>query len=322
MCSGINLYQKSNTYIMKYGLTKIRNFSNLHYDNASLFVKQNWMKMIIVVFVLFIILKKDISLNLNLQAAGSHAPIQNNFQPNHEKVNFLSEPKVIGEPEAMKSNFKPKNRKNQEASILPLPYFEAEHSLEEKKVKKKTPKIRKDNRANTFANLAFILNPTYAKRKNIDREIVLEKQETVYRYVKRYADVAVAEMEKYGIPASITLAQGLLESDAGESRLARANNNHFGIKCFSRNCRKGHCANFTDDSHKDFFRKYSNVWESYRAHSTFLQRKRYAHLQKLGTTNYVDWAHGLKAAGYATDKKYAYKLIQIIEALELNKYDN
>ena len=307
---------------MKYGLTKIRIFSNLHYDNASLFVRQNWMKMILIVFVLFIILKKDISLNLNLQAAGSHAPMQSQPQQNYEKVNYPGEAKIIGEPAAVKSNYKPKKKKNQEASILNLPYFEPAHSLEGKKVKKKAPKIGKDNRANTFANLAFILNPTYAKRKNIDREIVIEKQENVYRYVKRYADVAVAEMEKYGIPASITLAQGLLESDAGESRLARANSNHFGIKCFSKNCRKGHCANFTDDSHKDFFRKYSNVWESYRAHSTFLQRKRYAHLKKLGTTNYVGWAHGLKSAGYATDKKYANKLIQIIETLELNNYDS
>lgn len=307
---------------MKYGLTNIRNFSNLHYDNASLFVRQNWMKMFLIVFVLFIILKKDISLNLNLQAAGSHAPMESQPHPSYEKVNYPSEPKIIGEPEAVKSNYKSKKKKNQEASILNLPYFEPKHSLEEKKVKKKALKTGKDNRANTFANLAFILNPTYAKRKNIDREIVMKKQENVYRYVKRYADVAVAEMEKYGIPASITLAQGLLESDAGESRLARANNNHFGIKCFSKNCRKGHCANFTDDSHKDFFKKYSNVWESYRAHSTFLQRKRYAHLQKLGTSNYVGWAHGLKAAGYATDKKYANKLIQIIETLNLNEYDS
>lgn len=307
---------------MKYGLTEIRNFSNLNYDNASIFVKQNWMKIILILFVLFIILKKDISLNLNLQAAGSNVPADNQSPPDYEKVNFPNEGENIGQPEIVKSNYKPKKRKNQEASILSLPYFESEHPLQEKIVKKKSPKIGKDNRANTFANLAFILNPTYAKHKNIPNEIVIEKQEAVYRYVKRYADVAVAEMEKYGIPASITLAQGLLESDAGQSRLARANNNHFGIKCFSKNCRKGHCANFTDDSHKDFFRKYNNVWESYRAHSTFLQRKRYIHLQKLGTTNYVKWAHGLKAAGYATDKKYADKLIQIIEALDLNKYDS
>ena len=148
----------------------------------------------------------------------------------------------------------------------------------------------------------------------------LEKQKTVYRYIKRYADVAVSEMEKYGIPASVTLAQGLLESDAGESRLARINNNHFGIKCFSKDCSKGHCANFTDDSHKDFFRKYKSSWESYRAHSQLLMGRRYRHLKKLGNENYRDWARGLKKAGYATDKHYAEKLINIIDELKL--YEN
>lgn len=298
---------------MKYGLTKIRNFSHLHYENASTFVRNNWMKMIIIIFTLFIILKKDISLNLNLQAAGTHSPKSPPTQVNFDQVEYTS-------PKAVKSSSKGKRKKPQEASILSIP--PRENLIKQKRVEKSSPKIGKENRANTFANLAFILNPTYASRKKISPEIVIEKQETVYRYIKRYADVAVTEMEKYGIPASITLAQGLLESDAGESRLAKKNYNHFGIKCFSRNCKKGHCSNFTDDSHKDFFRKYSNVWESYRAHSTFLQRKRYAHLKKLGTTNYVDWAHGLKAAGYATDHNYADKLIRIIETLELYKYDS
>ena len=128
-------------------------------------------------------------------------------------------------------------------------------------------------------------------------------------------------MKKYGIPASITLAQGLLESNAGASKLARLNNNHFGIKCFSRNCKPGHCSNYTDDSHKDFFRKYKGAKESYRAHSLFLQRSRYKHLHQLGTKNYKDWAHGLRKAGYATDKKYAPKLIKLIEVLKLDKYD-
>ena len=107
-----------------------------------------------------------------------------------------------------------------------LPYFEPEHKLENITV----PAIQ-DNRANHFANLAFILNPTYAERKNIDREIVLQKQQSVYRYVKRYADVAISEMKKYGIPASITLAQGILESGSGNGVLVKKSNNHFGIKC-------------------------------------------------------------------------------------------
>lgn len=181
--------------------------------------------------------------------------------------------------------------------------------------------IPKDNKANHFYNVTFLLNPTYAKRKNVDPAIVAAKNQVCYDYIKRFSPVAKAEMKKFGIPASITLAQGLLESDAGGSRLARKANNHFGIKCFSKSCRKGHCLNFTDDSHKDFFRNYNNVWESYRAHSLFVQRKRYAHLLDLKPSDYKGWAKGLSKAGYATDKRYADKLIDLIEILKLHQYD-
>jgi flagellum-specific peptidoglycan hydrolase FlgJ len=139
-------------------------------------------------------------------------------------------------------------------------------------------------------------------------------------YIKRFAPVAVAEMRKFGIPASIILAQGLLESNAGGSSLAQRANNHFGIKCFSRHCKKGHCMNFTDDTHKDFFMKYNNAWSSYRAHSDFLRKsERYQHLFK--TKQYNAWAIGLERAGYATDSKYAEKLIGVIHRYNLNRFD-
>ncbi len=145
------------------------------------------------------------------------------------------------------------------------------------------------------------------------------QQKAQLSYVKRFAKVAQGEMHKYGIPASITLAQGLLESNAGKSPLASKYNNHFGIKCFSKKCKKGHCSNFSDDSHKDFFRNYPTAWESYRAHSEFLQKGRYQHLLK--ETSYKNWAHGLLKAGYATDQQYGHKLIRLIEDLELYRYD-
>lgn len=139
-------------------------------------------------------------------------------------------------------------------------------------------------------------------------------------YVERFGKIARGEMEKFGIPASISLAQGLIESRAGLSKLAVNNNNHFGIKCFSRRCGKGHCTNFTDDTHKDFFRKFKSPWESWRAHSQLLASGRYAKLKKHGR-DYKKWAYGLKSAGYATDRTYAEKLIGIIERYELYKYD-
>ena len=310
---------------MKYGITKIKNFSKVNYESASTFVKLNWMKLILILFALFIILKKDISLNFNLQAAGSSAqdPISQYENVVHQ-VSYSKRPTTQKVPQQKTVVTKNKEEvKSENVSAKPLPYFEPEQPLASisKPEKSKPKKKVKDNRANTFANLTFIMSPTYATRKNIPSEIVIAKQKTVYDYVKRYADIAVAEMKFYNIPASITLAQGLLESDAGESRLARMNNNHFGIKCFSRKCHKGHCANFTDDTHKDFFRKYKNVWDSYRAHSVFLQGKRYKHLQELGTKDYKGWAYGLRKAGYATDKRYAEKLIRIIETLELDEYD-
>jgi len=139
-------------------------------------------------------------------------------------------------------------------------------------------------------------------------------------YIERYAKIAIAEMEKFGVPASISLAQGLIESRAGRSKLATSNNNHFGIKCFSHNCRAGHCSNFTDDSHKDFFRKFNNPWESWRAHSQMISTGRYAKLKKYGH-NYKNWAYGLKSVGYATDRTYAEKLIGVIERYNLNRFD-
>lgn len=140
-------------------------------------------------------------------------------------------------------------------------------------------------------------------------------------YVERFSGIAVEEMKKFAIPASISLAQGLIESRAGTSKLAVNNNNHFGIKCFSRNCKKGHCTNFTDDTHKDFFRKFKNPWDSWRAHSQLLASGRYKKLKKYGR-DYRQWAYGLKSVGYATDPYYDKKLIDVINKYSLSKFDN
>ncbi len=148
----------------------------------------------------------------------------------------------------------------------------------------------------------------------------LAKLKRQQAYVDRFAAVAVSEMKKYGIPASITLAQGVVETNSGASTLASKHNNHFGIKCFSKKCKKGHCVNFSDNTHKDFFVRYETAWTSYRAHSEFLTGKRYRHLHDLGK-DYKAWARGLKEAGYATDPRYPDKLIKVIEDLELYKYD-
>ena len=139
-------------------------------------------------------------------------------------------------------------------------------------------------------------------------------------YIKKYRDIAVEEMRKYHIPASITLAQGLLESGAGQSTLARKSNNHFGIKC-GRDW-DGKSVRYDDDARNECFRAYKHPKQSYEDHSKFLaSRSRYAFLFKLKITDYKGWAKGLKKAGYATDRRYAQRLIDIIELYDLHQYD-
>ena len=171
-------------------------------------------------------------------------------------------------------------------------------------------------------NVTFAIDPAFAMRNRVSRAEVEERLGKCKSYAERFAPLAIAEMRKFGIPASVTLAQGLLESDAGDSKLTASANNHFGIKCFSRHCKRGHCINFADDSHKDFFVKYPSAWGSFRAHSQFLKKSsRYRHLFQLGTDDYRGWARGLAEAGYATDKKYADKLVAIIQTMGLDRYD-
>jgi len=139
-------------------------------------------------------------------------------------------------------------------------------------------------------------------------------------YIRKYAPIAVKEMQQYKIPASITLAQGILESASGKGSLAMRSNNHFGIKCHTK--WQGERVYHDDDKKGECFRKYTYVETSYEDHSKFLSsRKRYASLFKLKKNNYKAWAKGLKKAGYATDRKYPKKLIKIIEDYRLYEFD-
>lgn len=148
---------------------------------------------------------------------------------------------------------------------------------------------------------------------------VLKKNAAYERYIGRYAEMAVEQMKLHGIPASITLAQGLIESGAGQSELARKGNNHFGIKCHGWQGRKVY---HDDDLQGECFRAYSNARQSYEDHSQFLLKsRRYQSLFSLPVTDYKGWARGLKAAGYATNPTYADALIKIIELYELYQYD-
>ena len=144
--------------------------------------------------------------------------------------------------------------------------------------------------------------------------------EMVLKYIDDFKDIAKDNMRQHGIPASITLAQGILESGVGQGSLSKRANNHFGIKCHKE--WTGPSVRHDDDSAQECFRKYDDPADSYRDHSLFLTtRSRYASLFDLPGDDYKAWAKGLRAAGYATDTKYPDKLISLIERYQLNQYD-
>ncbi|MCF6347423.1 MAG: glucosaminidase domain-containing protein [Flavobacteriaceae bacterium] len=178
------------------------------------------------------------------------------------------------------------------------------------KVVKRTPtpiKVQKIEAADV------VLNDLKRRKPNLNKSALA--------YIEEYNDIAILEMISYKIPASITLAQGILESQSGKSRLAVRGNNHFGIKCHKS--WKGKRLYHDDDAKQECFRKYDHPLTSFRDHSLFLyDRKRYAALFELRKKDYKGWAKGLKKAGYATDPKYPKKLIALIEIYELYKYDD
>lgn len=169
-------------------------------------------------------------------------------------------------------------------------------------------------------------NPNDAARRNNERIQQENRQAigsypsyTAVAYIERFKAIAVKEMNLYGIPASITLAQGIFESAFGNSELAKVANNHFGIKCTSDWAGRSYFKD--DDNVNDCFRVYSNPEDSYRDHSEFLKRKRYARLFELDKNDYVGWAYGLKEAGYATNPSYPQLLINTIQKYHLDQYD-
>jgi flagellum-specific peptidoglycan hydrolase FlgJ len=171
--------------------------------------------------------------------------------------------------------------------------------------------------------------PTISSASNTDNretETMISTSKTtvytdvVFAYVNDFKNIAKSNMKDYGIPASIILAQGILESGAGRGDLAKRSNNHFGIKCHTG--WEGEKVYHDDDAEQECFRKYKDPAESYKDHALFLTgRSRYSSLFELGKDDYEAWAKGLRKAGYATDPKYPEKLISYIEKYNLHQYD-
>jgi flagellum-specific peptidoglycan hydrolase FlgJ len=271
----------------------LRTYSPKSVQQLTAYIDRHWFQIMVMALGIYVLFFKNISIQVNMHGATG------------------VEQAVIVSPEGTKPL-------NAEARAVPAAYRPQNISTIAPQPAKQP---QKDARiANTFSNLTFVLSPDYGERHNVDPAIVRQKVDYCKGYVRKYLSQAKEERRKYGIPVSITLAQGLLESNVGDSRLAKESNNHFGIKC-RRKCRGCTCRNYSDDDIYDMFRVFESVGESYREHSLLLTGSRYKHLLKLPKSDYVSWAHGLKKAGYATDKRYAQKLIQIIEFLGLHRYD-
>ncbi len=269
-------------------------FFLLNIKKVLVVMKKNAFKLCVIFFALHILIEKEVTFSVNMNSSDDNLArkVTEEVVPVHQ------------------SEVKDESGENFALLIDNIEMMDSEQA---------NPSI--PHRGNTFSNLGFILNPFFTKKKKSKKNELELRSAICNSYVERFAKLAQNEMKKYDIPASIILAQGLLESNAGEHPLAQKHNNHFGIKCKSRKCSKGHCSNIEGDSHKDFYKNYDSAWESFRDHSKFLQKDRYAHLKKLETKDYYAWAVGLKLAGYSDDENYVKKLIQIIESLELDRYD-
>jgi flagellum-specific peptidoglycan hydrolase FlgJ len=181
---------------------------------------------------------------------------------------------------------------------------------------------KKINQSATIKTIAIsLLMINFLISGQTQTTLVAQKKMTAQEYIEKFKEIAIREMERKQIPASITLAQGLHESSNGNSRLATEANNHFGIKC--HNDWTGETVLKDDDAVQECFRKYNDPAESFKDHATFLTgRNRYASLFELPKDDYEAWAKGLRLAGYATDPNYPEKLISYIERYELYQYDS
>lgn len=284
-------------------------FAYMNWTEYGKWINKNWFESVMITMILYMLVSKDINMSFHINQDKEVAKREYQI-PNPKQASQVIPMANISAKKGFKMGNWLDSRKSESSTIT-----QKKTAVKSTKTKKKV----KVHRAQHFSNLTFIMSPTYAKRKGIPKDVVAEKKQNCYNYVKKFKKIALNEQSEYGILASITLAQGLLESNAGDSRLARESDNHFGIKC-RRKCRGCTCRNYHDDDIFDMFRVFKNPEESFREHSILLNNSRYKKLKKY-QNDYKKWAYGLKKAGYATDKRYAEKLIMIIEAMNLTQYD-
>lgn len=260
-------------------LQRYKSQQNYYLYQIKTFVGKNWQKLTLLLLIIIVFSYKDLTIHFDLSS-----PFGNNR-------NAL--------PPTIEEQYPNENQTEQHQGF--------------------TEKIRQDSRKETFSLFPFLFG-TNNKKDNVPKTL-----EGIYSdvkaskknaFIKRYSHVAVQEMNQFGVPASITLAQALLHGQAGTGELATKNNNHFSITCGSS------WTESTREIQGVCYRSYKNAWQSFRDHSELITKGRFVDLKQYSSTDYKQWAKGLQEKGYSTDKTYADLLIKIIKEHNLDKFDD
>lgn len=291
------------------------------YQKATLtkskdWLRKNWFSLSLMVLTIFILTQKDITMEFSMRANPDAVPSSAVFPGSPDQIKVV--PAVAPLSDASQ---KESPASAQQFGWGNLPSL-IRNTVSKGNVSNATAEVTKEDLVAAHPNVRFLLFPEMTKSAKLNTSEINSLNNKCKAYARRFAPVAMAEMGRYGIPASITVAQAILHSNAGDDPLVTKSNNHFGIRCFSKECPKGHCSHHGTEAHKSFYRNFNTAWESFRGHSLLLTSKKYQHLLKLDKNDYQGWAKGLQKAGYSKDAQYAAKLIRIIEAMQLAELDN
>jgi len=291
-------------------------YQKKYLNKSKEWLRKNWFNLSLLAFAILILTQKDITMEFTMRNNPGDGTELTNQPSTNESA------KVVPALAPLSSGAeKESTNTNQQFGWGDLPDLIRNTGSKGNLSSPKSTMTNEEEVA-SYPNIRFLLFPKMSNSTNLSESAINSLNNKCKAYARRFAPVAMAEMGRYGVPASITIAQAILHSNAGDEILATKNNNHFGIPCFSKECAKGHCSHYGSETHKSFYRNFNTAWEGFRAHSLLLTNKKYRHLLKLDKNDYKGWAKGLQKAGYSKDAQYAAKLIRIIDAMQLSELDN
>jgi len=290
-------------------------YQKVYLKKSKDWLRQNWFSLSLLAFAIFILVQKDITMEFSMRANPNAVPAQSAVPAAPEQGKVVPAAAPLSEVKQTE-----KSAAIQQFGWGNLPSL-IRNTVSKGNVATETAKVSNEDAVAAYPNLRFLLFPEMTKSAKLSESAINSLNNKCKAYARRFAPVAMAEMGRYGVPASITVAQAILHSNAGDDALSLKSNNHFGIQCFSKECPKGHCSHHGTEVHKSFYRNFNTAWESFRAHSLLMTGKKYQHLLNLEKTDYQAWAKGLQKAGYSKDSQYAAKLIRIIETMRLAELD-